>query len=83
MDINVLTIILTIIGANIATLAIFTNIINKRIGDFNKRFDDLKDLFRAELKPINEKLDNHITDTDKKINELTKKVDRLLAQSSK
>ena len=75
---------LTIIGANIATLAIFSFIINKRI-------DDIKELFKAELKaelsPINQKLNNHITDTDRKIDDLSKqvkevneKLDRLLTQ---
>ena len=45
----------------------------------NKRIDDLKELFRVELKaelePINSKLNNHITDTNKDIKALTSRVD--------
>ena len=81
--------LLIIIGV-VLTLAI--NGINRQIDALGKRVDDLKDLFRAELAPINEKLNNHITDTDKKIDaldteikeirkEINEKLDKLLAQS--
>ena len=75
--------LLIIIGV-VLTLAI--NGVNRQIDVLGKRIDDLKELFRAELRPINEKLDNHITDTDKKIDELRKevndKLDRLLEQKA-
>lgn len=67
---------LTVLGALIGILALNTGIsfylFNSLQNTFNKRIDDLKELFKAELKPINEKLDNHITDTDKKIDALQK-----------
>lgn len=44
--------------------------LNKRLDDQSKRFDDLKELFKAELKPIDEKLSNHVTDTHKEIESL-------------
>ena len=84
---------LTILAALIGILALNTGIsfylFSSLQNAFNKRIDDLRDflrsetastreLFKAELKPINEKLDNHITDTDKKIDSLTKKIDKLL-----
>ena len=58
---------------------------NKRIDSLennsNKRIDDLKELFRSELKaelaPINSKLNNHITDTTKDIKVLTGRVDNI------
>lgn len=45
--------------------------------------NNLKDVFRAELQPINEKLNNHITETDKKIDEINKKIDILLKRGNK
>ena len=62
--------ILTIIGILSVVIALFNFNVNKRI-------DDLKELFKAELKPINQKLDNHITDTDKKIEKLDVKIQGL------
>ena len=60
--------VLAIVGILTLIMALFNFNINKRI-------DDLKELFKAELKaelaPINEKLGNHITDTDKKIDILS------------
>ena len=48
---------------------------------FNNRFDDLKELFKSELarnlEPINQKLGNHITDTNKEIKTLRKDVNEL------
>ena len=55
---------LAILGVFIAIQAVITSLL---IG-----------IFRAELRPINEKLDNHITDTDTKIDALDAKVSKLL-----
>ena len=78
-----------ILGINIAIiigiLGLFTHFINKI-------FDDFKGAIQSELKSIDEKLNNYITDTDKKIESLSNeikeirkevndKLDRLLAQS--
>ena len=61
----------------------FQNHVESRFDDFQNhvesRFNDLRGLFKAELKPINDKLNNHITDTDKKIDEINKKVDKILS----
>ena len=44
-------------------VVVFTHVIN----GINKRIDDLKELFKAELRvvinPINEKLSNHVTES--------------------
>ena len=80
----------------------FINGINKRIDDFkdftNKRIDGLEKLFKAELRiiinpitkdivSIQQDLTNHVTDTDKKIDDLksdiketNKKLDLLLGK---
>ena len=61
----------------IGLLAFIFHLNNSLKNDFNKRIDDLKEMFRAELSPINEKLNNHITGTDKKIDALDTKIIRL------
>ena len=84
MNINIIEIV-TILAGITGLLTLFnfsfnkriddlSNTFNKRIDDlsntFNKRIDDLKELFKTELNPIKENLDNHITETDKKIDSL-------------
>ena len=75
--------LLIIIGA-VLTLAI--NGINRQIDTlkelFKTQFDNTRELMEARLKPIDDKLNNHITDTDKKIDELNKKVDLILEKLS-
>ncbi len=56
---------------------LFIYIFSSLKSDIREFKNDLKDLFRAELRPINEKLDNHITDTDKKIDALDAKITKL------
>ena len=62
---------------------LFIYIFNSLKSDIRESKNDLKDLFRAELRPINEKLDNHITDTDNHITDTDKKIDALDAKITK
>ena len=79
-SINIIEII-TILAGITGLLTLFNFGFNKRIDDlshtFNKRIDDLKDLFKAELEPIKKDLNNHVTETDKKIDDLKKDLDNL------
>ena len=65
----------------LAVAAIFAIIMGIFTHFFNKRIDDLRELFKAELNakltPINQTLHNHVTDTDKKIETLQKDVSDL------
>ncbi len=67
-DANIVSIAITLFA--IAAGAIFNNVrisetttaLNRRIDDFNKRFDDLRDLIRSENSRMEQKLDR-IADT--------------------
>ena len=63
----------------------FKDSINKKVDDFKesitKQMEINTKLLEAKLEPINEKLGNHITDTDKKIDEINQKLDQLLSQN--
>ena len=53
--------------------------IDKRFDDFNSSIENILEVkLDAKIAPINEKLGNHITDTDKKIDKLEFKIDQLL-----
>ena len=64
---------------------------SKGIRNLETKIDSLKELFTAQLKPIQENLTNHVTDANKKIDDLKKdmkdghskleaKLDRILAE---
>lgn len=65
-----------IIGIFVVILGAFTAMymymFNSLKGDIRDTKHDLEKLFEARLTPINEKLGNHITDTNKEIAELKK-----------
>ena len=44
---------------------------------FDKHEKNMKELLKAQITPIKELLDNHITDTNKKIDKLSDRFDRL------
>ena len=57
------------------------------MGGLNKRIDDLKESFNikldARIKPIEMALNNHITETDRKIDALDAKVTKILEKLDK
>ena len=52
-------------------------------GGFNWMLNSKIELVNAQIKPINEKLGNHITETDKKIDSLIKDVQEIKATLKK
>ena len=63
--------VLTIIFGMSAVVGGFVFLISKRIDDLK---DSIIQPLDAKLTPINEKLDNHITDTNKKIAQLSENI---------
>ena len=62
---------IAVLGTLIGLLGVFYLFINTRLNDLKELF---KSELRSELRPINEKLDNHITDTTKEIQTIKEEI---------